>query len=116
MSQVETTSDSAVPRWRPLGRIERRILGVLVETANTTADAYPLTLNALTTGCNQKNNRDPLMNLEPHEVESALERLRQMSAVIEVSGSGRVPKYRHLLYEWLGVEKTEAAVMTELLL
>jgi uncharacterized protein YceH (UPF0502 family) len=92
------------------------VLGVLVEKAKTTPDAYPLSLNALTTGCNQKNNRDPLMNLEPDQVESALERLRHMSAVIEVSGSGRVPKYRHLMYEWLGVDKTEAAVMTELLL
>jgi uncharacterized protein YceH (UPF0502 family) len=104
------------PKWKPIGPVERRVLGVLVEKAKTTPDAYPLTLNGLTTGCNQKSNRDPQMNLEPDQIESALERLRHMSAVIEVSGSGRVSKYRHLVYEWLGVDKLEAAVMTELLL
>jgi uncharacterized protein YceH (UPF0502 family) len=92
------------------------VLGVLVEKAKTTPDAYPLTLNGLTTGCNQKSNRDPQMNLEPNAVETALEKLRHMSAVIEVSGGGRVPKFRHLIYEWMGVDKIEAAVMTELLL
>jgi uncharacterized protein YceH (UPF0502 family) len=110
-------STAPVPaKWTPIGRVERRVLGVLVEKAKTTPDAYPLTLNGLTTGCNQKSNRDPQMNLEPNQVETALEELRHMSAVIEVSGGGRVPKYRHLVYEWLGVDKPEAAVMTELLL
>lgn len=109
-------SAAAPPKWRPIGRNARRVLGVLVEKAKTTPDAYPLTLNALTNGCNQKSNRDPLMNLEPHQVEETLEELRNLSAVIEVVGGGRVPKYRHLLYEWLGVDKVEAAIMTELLL
>jgi uncharacterized protein YceH (UPF0502 family) len=107
---------SPPPKWQPLGRIERRVLGVLVEKAKTTPEAYPLTLNALTNGCNQKNNRDPQMNLEPDAVEESLENLRKMAAVVEVVGSGRVPKYRHMMYEWMGVDKAEAAVMTELLL
>jgi uncharacterized protein YceH (UPF0502 family) len=88
----------------------------LVEKAKTTPDAYPMTLNALTSGCNQKSNRDPQMNLEPDQVENALENLRHLSAVIEVSGGGRVAKYRHMVYEWMGIDKVEAAVMTELLL
>ncbi|MCA9149450.1 MAG: YceH family protein [Planctomycetales bacterium] len=104
------------PKWRPLGRYERRVLGVLVEKAKTTPDAYPMTLNGLTSGCNQKSNRDPQMNLQPEQVENALEKLRHLSAVIEVSGGGRVAKYRHMIYEWMGVSKVEAAVMTELLL
>jgi uncharacterized protein YceH (UPF0502 family) len=116
MSEGDTAAPPVAAKWKPLGRVERRVLGVLVEKAKTTPDAYPLTLNSLTTGCNQKSNRDPQMNLEPHQVETALEKLRHMSAVIEVSGGGRVPKYRHLIYEWMGVDKTEAAVMTELLL
>lgn len=118
MSELVPPTEAAVPqpKWQPLGRIERRVLGVLVEKAKTTPEAYPLTLNALTNGCNQKSNRDPQMNLESDAVEEALENLRKISAVVEVVGSGRVPKYRHMMYEWMGVDKAEAAVMTELLL
>ena len=113
MSDETEKSD---PKWQKLGRIERRIIGVLVEKAKTTPNAYPMTLNALTTGCNQKSNRYPEMNLQPHQVEDALETLRSMGAVAEIAGSGRVPKYRHYMYEWLGVEQAELAVMAELLL
>jgi uncharacterized protein len=89
---------------------------VLVEKAKTTPDAYPMTINGLVAGCNQKSNREPLMNMSADDVEQTLEELRAMAAVTEVQGSGRVAKYRHHAYEWLGVEKTELAVMTELLL
>jgi uncharacterized protein YceH (UPF0502 family) len=75
-----------------------------------------MTLNGIVTGCNQKSNREPLMTLAPEEVEQILDELRAMSAVTEVQGSGRVPKYRHHAYEWLGVDKYEISVMTELLL
>jgi uncharacterized protein YceH (UPF0502 family) len=103
-------------RWQPVPALERRVLGVLVEKAKTTPDAYPMTVNALVTGCNQKNNRSPVMDVRPEDVEEALERLRELGAVAEVQGGGRVPKYRHYLYEWLGVDKVELAVMAELLL
>lgn len=103
-------------QWQPLTPRQRRVLGVLVEKAKTTPDAYPLTLNALTNGCNQKSNRDPQMSLSPEDVEAALEELRAMGAVAEVQGGSRVSKYRHYVYDWLGVDKVEAAVMTELLL
>ena len=106
----------AAPRWQPLGALDRRVLGVLAEKAKTTPDAYPMSLNGIATGCNQKSNRDPLMQLEPDDVAEALERLRQMGAVGMVEGYGRVTKYRHYLYDWLGVEKIELSVMTELLL
>ena len=102
------------PAWRPLSPIQRRVLGVLVEKAKTTPDAYPLTLNGLTSGCNQKSNRAPQMNLSQEQIEEAVQKLREMGAVAEVQGGGRVPKYRHYLYEWLGVEKYEMAVMAEL--
>jgi uncharacterized protein YceH (UPF0502 family) len=88
----------------------------LVEKAKTTPDIYPLTLNALRAGCNQKNNRDPVMQLDEDEIEQSLARLRSIGAAEEVQGSGRVSRFRHKLYDWLGVDKVELAVMAELLL
>jgi hypothetical protein len=115
--------DTAVPpaapaerRWKPLPAACRRVAGVLVEKAKTTPDAYPMTLNALVAGCNQKSNRHPLTQLEPEDVEQALEQLRGLGAASLVQGSGRVDKYRHQMYEWLAVDKVEMAVMVELLL
>ena len=97
-------SEIASPRWKPLPGIDRRVIGVLIEKAKTTPDVYPLSVNALRSGCNQKNNRYPL------------ERLKAMGAVTEVQGSSRVARFRHQLYEWLGVDKIELSVMAELLL
>jgi uncharacterized protein YceH (UPF0502 family) len=119
MSTAETTpTDSATspPRWQPLEPTERRVLGVLVEKAKTTPENYPLTLNSLRNGCNQKNNRSPLTQLAEEQVEDALEALRKVGAVTVIQGDGRVEKYRHRAYEWMGVEKVELAVMAELLL
>lgn len=121
MSDGETVSEDAeqeapAAKWKPLTSLERRILGVLGEKAKTTPDAYPLSLNALVNGCNQKSNRYPQMKVESIDVENALEKLRAIGAVSEVHGGGRVAKYKHYLYEWLGVSKVESAVMIELLL
>lgn len=119
MSETETaepTEEKPAPKWKPIPSIERRILGVLGEKAKTTPDAYPLSLNALVNGCNQKSNRYPQMNLESIKVENALEKLRAYSAVSEVQGGSRVAKFKHYIYEWLGVSKLESAVMIELLL
>jgi uncharacterized protein YceH (UPF0502 family) len=104
------------PKWKPLNSRQRRVLGVLVEKAKTTPDAYPMTINGIVTGSNQKSNREPQMNLSADDAEQVLDELRALGVVTEVQGSGRVPKYRHHAYEWLGVDKTELAVMTELLL
>jgi uncharacterized protein len=106
----------APPRWKPLGPIDRRVIGVLAEKAKTTPDVYPMSLNGICTGCNQKSNRFPLMQLEPDDLEESLDRLRGLGAIGMVEGYGRVTKYRHYLYEWLGVDKVELAVITELLL
>jgi uncharacterized protein YceH (UPF0502 family) len=113
---AETPTHENPPKWQPLNSRQRRVVGVLIEKAKTTPDAYPMTLNALTNGCNQKSNRSPQMNLSQDEVEQILDELRGMGAVMEIQGSGRVPKYRHQMYEWLGVDKVELAVMAELLL
>ena len=109
-------ADTQSPRWKPLVAIDRRVLGVLVEKAKTTPDGYPMSVNSLRSGCNQKNNRYPLMELELEDVEESLSRLRAAGAIAEVQGGGRVARYRHYMYEWMGVEKLELAVMTELLL
>lgn len=118
---MDTVSSSpsgagAEVKWRPLNPTQRRVIGVLIEKAKTTPDLYPLTLNALTTGCNQKNNRDPQTNLQPDQVEQALYELRELGAVVEVQAGGRVPKYRHQMYDWLGVDKVELSVMAEFFL
>ncbi len=118
MTEYDAASESTQPkvRWQALSSLERRIVGVLAEKAKTTPDAYPLSLNAVCVGSNQKTNRSPIMQIEPADAEEALDRLREMGAVGLIEGSGRVAKYRHYLYEWLGVDKIELAVMTELLL
>lgn len=102
--------------WRPLNMRQRRVAGVLVEKAKTTPDAYPMTLNGITTASNQKSNRSPQMNLDSDDVMLVLDELRDLGAVVEVQGGGRVAKYKHLFYEWLDVDKVELAVMAELLL
>jgi uncharacterized protein YceH (UPF0502 family) len=113
---MSESQEAAAPRWRPLERNERRVAGVLAEKAKTTPENYPLTVNSLVNGCNQKSNRFPQMTLDEDAVVDALDGLRHAGAVSLVQGDGRVDKYRHLLYDWLGVDKAELAVMTELLL
>jgi uncharacterized protein len=79
-----------------LSPTEARILGVLIEKSKTTPDAYPLTVNSLTAGCNQKTSREPVMALTESEVQSALEELRGRTLIMESYGaSGRVLRYAH---------------------
>jgi len=94
---------------------ERRLLGVLVEKQKTTPDVYPMSLNALVTGSNQKSNREPVVNLTGDEVEETLQGLQQQALATRVD-SGRVEKWRHLLYEAWNVSKEEIAIVAELLL
>lgn len=108
--------ETAQQQWQPLSSVQRRVVGVLIEKAKTTPESYPMTLNALTNGCNQKSNRSPQMHLSTDDVEQAIEELRELGAAAEVQGGGRVPKYRHYMYDWLGVDKVELAAMAELLL
>lgn len=103
--------------WPALSLIERRILGVLVEKQKTskTADSYPLTLNALVTGCNQKSNRDPVLDLDEVEVEEGLTELQKKSLVERITG-GRAERFKHRLYEAWTRNGPELAVLAELLL
>ena len=95
---------------------ECRVLGSLIEKELATPEYYPLTLNSLTAACNQKSNRHPVMSLAEAEVVRALDALKARHLVLTAADSGRVPKYRHLLYEKLKLEPSELAVMAELLL
>lgn len=76
--------------------IQARIIGVLLEKEVTTPDQYPLSLNGITLGCNQKSNREPVMNLSESEVQNVLDELRDKKLILEHTGSGsRVVKYKH---------------------
>jgi len=79
-----------------LSPLEARILGVLVEKQRAVPDTYPLSLNALVAGCNQKTSREPIMEVTESEVQAALDDLRRASLVVESSG-GRVMRYTHNL-------------------
>src|SRR5512145_2398941 len=98
-----------------LNDIECRVLGSLMEKELATPDYYPMTLNALTAACNQKSNRHPVMTLSEQDVFRALESLKEKRLALMASDSGRVSKYRHLLFEKMKLEPAEQAVLAELL-
>jgi len=95
---------------------ECRILGVLVEKALTTPEYYPLTVNALVNGCNQKSNRHPITTLVDWEVEGALQSLRDKGWAEPAGTGGRAVKWRHKVDVRLGLSVPELAVLAELLL
>jgi len=100
-----------------LSDIEVRVLGVLVEKQITTPEYYPLTLNALTLACNQKNNRYPVTAYAEDEVAQAVESLREKNLVYIFYGStSRVPKYKHVMPEVLHLTPPETAVICVLML
>lgn len=114
-AEPETPPPPPPPVWEPLPPRERRVLGVLIEKQKTAGDTYPMTINAIVTGSNQKSNREPVMSLDDDEVEEALLDLNRKVLVNRVQG-GRVEKWRHLLYDLWKVNKVEMAVVAELLL
>lgn len=100
-----------------LSEIEIRVLGSLVEKQVTTPEYYPLTLNALTLACNQKNNRNPVSSYTENEVANALETLREKNLTYVFHGStSRVPKYKHVMPEVMHLNRAELAVMCALML
>jgi uncharacterized protein YceH (UPF0502 family) len=97
--------------------IEVRVLGALIEKDITTPDYYPLSLNALVNACNQKNNRDPVMNLDEGTVREALSSLQEKRLAGPASGAdSRVTKYEHRLQEAYNFDRRETAVLCVLLL
>lgn len=91
------------------------MLGVLVEKQHTVPDAYPLSVNALTLGCNQKTARSPVMNVTEADVLTAIDELKRLSLVFEGSSS-RVPRFEHNITRSLGVPSQAAALLTTLIL
>lgn len=97
--------------------IETRVLGALVEKQVTTPEYYPLTLNALTLACNQKNNRYPVTSYSEDQVSAAVETLREKNLSYVFYGStSRVPKYKHVMPEVLHLNAAEVALMCVLML
>ena len=99
----------------PLSLLETRVLGVLVEKEHTVPDTYPLSLNALTLGCNQKNNRHPLIEAREAEVQAVVDALRVRSLVIESSGA-RVTRYSHNVGRVLRIPEQSVALLAVLML
>jgi uncharacterized protein len=103
------------PSLRPLTAIEARVLATLMEKARTVPDSYPLSMQALLTGCNQKTTRDPVMNLSEAQVAEALDELKSLSLTIENSGA-RVPRYSHNFMRGVGVPEQSAVLLGLLML
>ena len=100
---------------RPLTAIEARVLGTLMEKARTVPDSYPLTLNLLVTGCNQKTTRDPVMNVGDAQAQEALDELKLLSLVHESSG-GRTTRWEHNFQRGVGVPEQSAVLLGLLML
>jgi uncharacterized protein YceH (UPF0502 family) len=100
---------------RALSLLEARVLGVLIEKAHTVPDSYPLSLNSLTLGCNQKTARDPVLNALEAEVQDAVDALKALHLVFEASGS-RVTRYEHNAPRALNLPSQSIALLTVLVL
>jgi hypothetical protein len=98
-----------------LSLLETRVLGTMFEKQHTVPDTYPLTLNALVVGCNQKSSRSPVIEATEAEVQAALDSLRSANLVIESSG-GRVARYSHNIERVLHVPSQAAALLAVLML
>ena len=111
---MTSTPDTPPASAPTLSAIEARVLGTLMEKARTVPDSYPLTLNSLLLGCNQKSSREPLMELDEAEVASALDNLKNLNLVRE-SSSGRSTRFEHNFQRGIGVYE-QAAVLLGLLI
>ena len=103
------------PTLPALSLLETRVLGVLVEKRHTVPDAYPLTLNALVAGCNQKTSRDPILDAGEAEVQAGVDHLRALSLIVESSG-GRAMRYAHNIERVLAVPSQSVALLAALML
>lgn len=115
--EPENTVDQQTAPPRELTGGQRRVLGVLLEKGFTTPEYYPLTLKALTAGCNQKSNRDPVTNYSEERVEQYLDELRALGLVAVVhTESGRTERFRHYVRKQYPFSEPQLAIVTELLL
>jgi len=99
-----------------LHAVEARVLGALMEKEITTPEYYPLSLNALVNACNQKSNRDPVVQYDEDTVEQGLRELREKGLALMITGAGsRVQKYGHRISEKLNLGRRESAILCELM-
>ena len=98
-----------------LSLLETRVLGTLFEKQHTVPDSYPMSLNAIVVGCNQKSSRSPVMEATESEVQATLDALKSRNLVMETSGS-RVARYSHNIERVLQVPSQSAAILTSLML
>ena len=103
------------PRNIPLTPIEARVLATLMEKARTVPDSYPLTLNSLITGCNQKSSRDPVMEISEGEAQEALDNLRMKTLAVQISGT-RSTRWEHNFPRGIGVPDQSAVLLALLML
>jgi len=115
MTHRFTKPAMTVPRLPVLSLLETRVLGVLCEKQHTVPDTYPLSLNALVSGCNQKTSRHPLIEVSEAEVLSAIDSLKGPALVVESSG-GRVTRYAHNMERGLRLPPQSIALLTALML
>ena len=100
----------------PLDPVEVRVLGALMEKEATTPEYYPLSLNALVNACNQKSNRDPVVDYDDDTVSDALARLREKQFSLTITGGSRVHKYQQRISETLNLGRRESAILCVLFL
>lgn len=113
----DETNGNNVPPISELKSRQRRVLGVLVEKAFTTPEYYPLTLKAVTAGCNQKSNRSPVVNWSEDDVFDTLDQLRKLGlAAVVHTESGRTERFRHYIRKRFTLSEPQIAILTELLL
>ena len=103
------------PRISPLSAAEARVLATLLEKSRTVPDSYPLTLNSLVSGCNQKTSREPVMQLSDGEAQEALDELRRRSLVNEIGGA-RTSRWEHNFQRGVGVPDQSAVLLALLML
>ncbi|MBV8247027.1 MAG: YceH family protein [Comamonas sp.] len=103
------------PRNTPLSAVEARVLATLMEKARTVPDSYPLTLNSLVTGCNQKSSRDPVMEVTEAEAQEALDSLRLKTLSVQIS-STRSTRWEHNFPRGIGVPEQSAVLLALLML
>lgn len=117
MNETSSAVDSGSEETLVLTPEEARILGCLIEKQLTTPEYYPLSMNALKAGCNQKSNRDPVVSYSEQVLEDGLQGLREKRlAVLVRTADGRVPRFRHTLEQRLSLTPAEVAVLCVLLL
>jgi uncharacterized protein YceH (UPF0502 family) len=114
---VSESLEEPGPPITELTKGQRRVLGTLLEKAYTTPEGYPLTIKALTTGCNQKSNRHPMTEYSEDDVRDVIDQLREMGlAAVVHTESGRTERFRHYMRKRFTLTEPQLAVLTELLL